>query len=161
VLHELGAHVVRVTDPRRPDPFPLRDELRVGQQVSPLDLGIPSERDAFAVLLERAELLVDGTTPRVLGNIGLADAPLPIVRIAAFAGDDRPGYGLAAEARGGWAARHDPPRLGRSSVADPIAGLLAVMLAVDVLTGGTRTARARVSLEEAVGHLLAVERRDG
>lgn len=161
VLHELGAHVVRVTDPRRADPFPLRDGLLVGQEVSALDLDTPSGRDAFAALLERADLLVDGTTPRVLRNIGLADAPVPMVRIAAFADGERPGYGLAAEARGGWAARHDPPRLGRSSVADPVAGLLAVMLAVDVLADGARTARVRVSLEEAVGHLLAVERRDG
>ncbi|HEX5588464.1 MAG TPA: CoA transferase [Acidimicrobiia bacterium] len=160
VLHELGAHVVRVTDPRRPDPFPLRDALRAGQSVTSLDLGIASERDRFAALLERADLLIDATTPRVLRNVGLADAQVPIVRIAAFADDDRPGYGLAAEARGGWAARHDPPRLGRSSVADPVAGLLAVMLAVGVLVDGNRTARARVSLEEAVGHLLALERRD-
>jgi crotonobetainyl-CoA:carnitine CoA-transferase CaiB-like acyl-CoA transferase len=81
------------------------------------------------------------------------------VRIAAFATEDRPGYGHAAEARGGWATRYDPPRLGRSSVADPIAGLLAAILAVDVVRRGERSARVRVSLEEAVGLLLDRERR--
>ena len=161
VLRELGADVVRVVDPRRPDPFPLRDQLLADQRVAALDLGTTAGRDAFATLLEDADVLVDGTTPRVLRNVGLDHTPVPIVRIAAFAEGDRPGYGLAAEARGGWAARHDPPRLGRSSVADPVAGLLAVLLAVDVLHRGTSGSRARISLEEAVGHLLALERRDG
>jgi hypothetical protein len=161
VLRALGADVVRVVDPRRPDPFPLRDQLLADQRVAALDLGTSAGRDAFATLLEDADVLIDGTTPRVLHNIGLDDTPVPIVRIAAFVEGDRPGYGLAAEARGGWAARHDPPRLGRSSVADPVAGLLAVLLAVDVLQLGTSGSRARISLEEAVGHLLALERRDG
>ncbi|MDQ1429936.1 MAG: hypothetical protein QOF40_538, partial [Actinomycetota bacterium] len=71
----------------------------------------------------------------------------------------RPGYGPAAEARGGWAARHDPPRLGRSSLADPVAGLIGALTAVDLLTAGAPGARARVSLEGAVGQLLAAEAR--
>jgi hypothetical protein len=161
VLRELGADVVRVVDPRRPDPFPLRDQLLTDQRVAALDLSTNAGVDAFATLLEDADVLVDGTTPRVLRNVGLDHTPVPIVRIAAFAVGDRPGYGLAAEACGGWAARHDPPRLGRSSVADPVAGLLAALLAVDVLQRGTSGGRARISLEEAVGHLLALERRDG
>jgi crotonobetainyl-CoA:carnitine CoA-transferase CaiB-like acyl-CoA transferase len=100
----------------------------------------------------------------VLANAGLADLTLTVsrpglsvVRIAAFADDDRPGYGPAAEARGGWAARHDPPRLGRSSLADPVAGMIAALVAVDVLTARRPGARARVSLEGAVGTLLAAE----
>ncbi|MFI5047132.1 MAG: CoA transferase, partial [Acidimicrobiia bacterium] len=162
VLAMLGARVVRVTDPRRADPFPLRAQLRLRQVVRPLDLGQPEGRDRFAALLARADLLVDGTTPRVLRNAGLADTATAVVRIAAFAEGDRPGYGLAAEARGGWAARHDPPRLGRSSVADPIAGLLAAGLAVDLLArGAAPAARARISLEEAVGLLLDREQRGG
>ena len=38
VLAALGAHVVRVTHPSRPDPFPLRDELMRGTEEVPLDL---------------------------------------------------------------------------------------------------------------------------
>ena len=161
VLAALGAHVVRVTHPNRPDPFPLRDELMRGTEPVPLDLADRASRDRFAHLLEGAELLVDGTTPRVLANIGLAEPALPVVRIAAFAHDDRPGYGIAAECRGGWAARYDPPRLGRASVADPVAGLLAALVAVEVLVAGRRDARERVSLEGAVGHLFSVEARRG
>jgi hypothetical protein len=159
VLAVLGADVVRVTDPRRADPFPLRARLRRGQAVRPLDLGISEGRSRFATLLAGADLLVDGTTPRVLRNVSLDDTPTRTVRIAAFAHEERPGYGLAAEARGGWATRHDPPRLGRTSVSDPIAGLLAVLLAVDVLRRSEPSARARISLEEAVGLLLERERR--
>ena len=84
------------------------------------------------------------------------------VRIAAFGDDDRPGYGLAAEARGGWAARHDPPRLGRSSVADPVAGLLGgAVVGRRCCTRRRARARERVSLEGAVGHLLGAERAGG
>ena len=157
VLAGLGARVVRVTDPRRPDPFPLRDALMAGCVEQPLDLGDERAASMFADVLASCDLLVDGTTPRVLANIGLSESSVRVVRIAAFAHDDRPGYGFAAECRGGWAARYDPPRLTRVSVADPVAALLATLAAVDVLTNGPERARARVSLEDAVGHLFAVE----
>jgi crotonobetainyl-CoA:carnitine CoA-transferase CaiB-like acyl-CoA transferase len=166
LLARLGARIVRVEHPGRPDPFPLHDRLVDGQERLDLDLGHPVERDRFAALLVDADLLVDGHTPRVLTNAGLGDAVLTaelprlsVVRIAAFADDDRPGYGPAAEARGGWAARRDPPRLGRSSLADPVAGLIGALTAVDLLTAGAPGARARVSLEGAVGQLLAAEAR--
>jgi CoA-transferase family III len=158
VLAELGANVVRVMHPRRLDPFPIHDELLVGQATRALDLDVPENRDRFAALLDGANLLVDGTTPRVLANVGLGDRAAATVAIAAFAHEDRPGYGIAAECRGGWAARYDPPRLGRVSVADPIAGLLAALVALNVLsTGGARPVRERVALEDAVGHLFEVE----
>jgi crotonobetainyl-CoA:carnitine CoA-transferase CaiB-like acyl-CoA transferase len=165
VLASLGADVVRIENPRREDPFPLRDVLARGQQRLPLDIETPRGHDRLLAQLTRADLLVDGNTPRVLANVGLGDdalrtlAPaLAIVRIAAFANEDRPGYGLAAECRGGWASRHHPPRLGRTSVADPVAGLLAAVVAVDSLTGRRGGGgRARVALEEAVGLLLASE----
>jgi hypothetical protein len=169
VLAQLGARVARVEHPGRPDPFPLRDRLARGQSRVALDLGHESDRDRFGQLLESADLLVDGHTPRVLANAGWADdvlrselPKLAVLRLAAFIGDDRPGYGPAAECRGGWAARHDPPRLGRSSVADPVAGLLGVLACVNLLadrTGGLP--RARVSLEDAVGHLFGIEARSG
>jgi crotonobetainyl-CoA:carnitine CoA-transferase CaiB-like acyl-CoA transferase len=148
--------VVRIVDPRRPDPFPLRAALATGQEEVALDLGDPAARARAGALLESADVLVDASTPRVLRNAGLAERARSTVRIAAFADDDRPGYGIAAEARGGWAARHDPPRLGRASVADPVAGLLAAMEVVAALRDGRRAMRS-VSLESAVGHLLARE----
>jgi len=164
VLARLGARVVRVEHPGRPDPFPLHARLLRGQERIGLDLARPDDIDRFAALLAGADLLVDGHTPRVLVNAGLAAATmttlaprLSVVRVAAFADDDRPGYGPAAEARGGWAARRDPPRLGRSSLADPVAGLIGALTAVEILTARAPGARARVSLEGAVGHLLAAE----
>jgi hypothetical protein len=161
VLAALGTRVVRVTHPGRPDPFPLREELVRGVDEVSLDLGDDAQRDRFEELLEGAQLLVDGTTPRVLANVGLADPRLSVVRIAAFTHDDRPGYGIGAECRGGWASRYDPPRLGRASVADPIAGLLAALVAVDVISSGRDRARERLSLEDAVGHLFSVEASGG
>jgi crotonobetainyl-CoA:carnitine CoA-transferase CaiB-like acyl-CoA transferase len=131
-----------------------------------LDLDSDRDRDQFAVLLQSADLLVDGHTRRVRENIGLGDDRLAVdlpslstLRVAAFTAEDRPGYGPAAECRGGWATRHDPPRLGRSSLADPVTGLLGVLAGVDLLTGGVPGSRARVSLEDGVGYLLACEAR--
>jgi CoA-transferase family III len=158
VLAVLGAHVVKVEHPRRPDPFPLRDDLVRGQVVVGLDLGAPGDRDAVAVLVEHADLVVEGHPPRVLANAGIQPSTR-VLRVGAFADTDRPGYGPGAEAHGGWAARHDPPRLARTSVADPVAGLVGAATAVDLLTARERGTRARVSLEGAVGRLLERERR--
>lgn len=166
LLARLGARVVRVEHPGRPDPFPLHRRLMHGQERVALDLGRAGDRDRLAALLGRADLLVDGHPPRVLANAGLGEASLTsaaprlaVVRVAAFVDDDRPGYGPAAEARGGWAARHDPPRLERSSLADPVAGLVGAVTAVHALTSGGPGVRARVSLEGAVGLLLSAEAR--
>jgi hypothetical protein len=159
VLSILGARVTKVEHPHRPDPFPLRDDLVRGQQVVGLDLGVAPDRDACRALVERADLVVVGHPPRVLANAGI-EPPRRVLRIAAFADSDRPGYGPGAEARGGWAARHDPPRLGRTSVADPVAGMVAALTAVHLLQGAS-DAQARVSLEGAVGLLLESERDGG
>jgi len=158
----LGARVVKVEHPRRPDPFPLRDDLVRGQEVVALDLGAPDDRDRIAALVAAADLLVVGHPPRVLANAGITGPDTgSVVRIAAFAGSDRPGYGPAAEAHGGWAARHDPPRLARTSVADPVAGLVGAVTAVHLLTTADAGTEARISLEGAVGRLLERERRGG
>jgi hypothetical protein len=163
-LAHLGARVVRIDDPRRPDPFPLRDALAAGSEQVLLDFDTGAGRAALRAWLAGADLLIDGNTPRVLANLGLDDEVLQmqhpgmsVVRVSAFAHEDRPGYGFAAECRGGWAARHDPPRLARTSVADPVAGLLAATAAADLLTRRTGGARARVALEDGVGLLHARE----
>jgi hypothetical protein len=167
LLALLGARVLKVDHPRRPDPFPLGRRLTRGQEHHAVDLDSERDRDRFLTLLAGADLLVDGHPPRVLANAGLdagarasAMPRLSMVRVAAFVDSDRPGYGPAAEAHGGWAARHNPPRLARSSVADPVAGLLGAIAAVDLLTARAPGASARVSLEGAVGYLLDRERRD-
>ena len=162
LLVRLGAEVVRVDDPRRDDPFPLAARLAANQEHILPDLTARTGRDELMTRLGHVDLLVDGFTPRVLANAGMGDDVLAAefpqlarLRIAAFADTDRPGYGLAAECRGGWAARTDPPQLGRSSVADPVAGCLGALHAVALL--GARSGTARVSLEGAVGHLFATE----
>lgn len=160
VLARLGARVVKVEHPLRPDPFPLHDELVDGQEVVALDLGHAPDRDRIAALLDAADLAVVGHPPRVLANAGVAPSGA-VLRVAAFAASDRPGYGPAAEAHGGWAARHDPPRLARTSVADPVAGMVGAITAVALLSAGTADASARITLEGAVGRLLDRERRGG
>ena len=157
VLARLGARVVKVEHPRRPDPFPLRDDLVRGQMVLGLDLGAPDQRDAVADLVQHVDLVIEGHPPRVLANAGIAPAGA-VLRVAAFADSDRPGYGPGAEAHGGWAARHQPPRLARTSVADPVAGMVGALTAVHLLVTGARGTTKRISLEGAVGRILARER---
>jgi hypothetical protein len=164
VLAGFGARVIRVDHPRRPDPFPLDAELALGQERVALDLDVAADRDTFAQRLASADVLVDATTPRVLANAGLGRAErqalvprLAEVRLAAFVDEDRPGYGLAAECRAGWASRHDPPCLARTSLADPVAGLVVALAVLDVL-GGRGPREARVTLEGAAGLLLERER---
>jgi hypothetical protein len=158
VLARLAARVVKIEHPGRPDPFPLRDDLVAGQEVLALDLGDARDRDRIATLVDTADLVVEGHPPRVLANAGIVPS-CAVLRIAAFAASDRPGYGPGAEAHGGWAARHDPPRLARTSVADPVAGLVGAVTAVALLAAGTAHTTARISLEGAVGRLLDRERR--
>ena len=153
VLASLGARVVKVEHPRRPDPFPLRDELVRGQVVLGLDLGVPAERDAVAGLVEHADLVVEGHPPRVFANAGIEPVG-SVLRIGAFVASDRPGYGPGAEAHGGWAARHDPPRLARTSVADPVAGLVGAVNAVHLLTT-VRATRPRTRLARRCSRTLA------
>ena len=119
------------------------------------------DRDRLRGALVDADLLVDGHPPRVLGNAGLgvealtdAFPALSVLRVAAFVDGDRPGYGPAAEARGGWAARHDPPRLGRSSVADPVAGMVGA-LAGGRAAHGTCAGRPRSHLVRGRGRTPA------
>src|SRR4051794_11480932 len=168
VLVDLGARVVRVQHPGRPDPFPPRARLAHGQEGMAVALGRGPDRDRLPRALAGADLLVDGHPPRVLGNAGLGDGALAeafprlgVLRVAAFVDGDGPGFGPAAEARGGWAARHDPPRLAPTSVADPVAGMIGAIVAVDLLSARAPGGRARISLEGAVGHLLDRERRGG
>jgi hypothetical protein len=160
LLVELGARVTKIEHPRRPDPFPLHDDLVRAQELIALDLDAPHDRDEIAGRVDRADLVVEGHPPRVFANAGIRP-PCAVLRMAAFAGSDRPGYGPAAEAHGGWAARHDPPRLARTSVADPVAGLVGAVTAVHLLTASEPGAHARISLEGAVGRLLDRERRGG
>jgi hypothetical protein len=46
-------------------------------------------------------------------------------------------------------------------VADPVAGLIGALTAIELLGARLPRARARVSLEGAVGHLLAAEAHGG
>jgi len=160
VLAVLGARVTKIEHPSRPDPFPLHDDLVRGYEAVGLDLGAVSDRDRVAALVDTADLVVEGHPPRVLANAEIVPHRA-VLRVGAFAASDRPGYGPAAEAHGGWAARHDPPRLARTSVADPVAGMLGAVTAVALLNSGNPTADARVTLEGAVGRLLDRERHGG
>ena len=155
----LGARVLKVDHPRRPDPFPLAGRLTCRQEHHRVDLrlrtrprSVPRAVGGRRPAGRRTPAAASSPTPDSMPARRASMMPqLSVVHVAAFADSDRPGYGPAAEAHGGWAARHDPPRLARSSVADPVAGFLGAIAAVDLLTARAPGASARVSLEGAVG----------
>ncbi|MHB8670969.1 MAG: CoA transferase [Acidimicrobiales bacterium] len=161
LLARLGARVLRVVSPRWEDRFVLAERLGRGTALVSCELQVAAGRRALADLLSGADLLIEGTTPRVLANAGFGAEVLagrfPGLRrlsVAALDGDDRPGFGFAAECRAGWAAaRPGPPALGSSSVADPLAGLLAAHAAAALL-GRPPGPPQRLTLEGAVTDLL-------
>ena len=137
VLAELGARRRAGRRIRgRPDPFPLRDDLcAVGQRDRVSTSASPTDRDRFAALLDGADLLVDGTTPRVLANAGLGDpADSPIVarrrvRRRAIGRDTGSRRRRAADGRRATTRRGSGAR--RSPIRSPVCS--AALLAVDVL----------------------------
>ena len=113
VLAGLGARVVRVVDPRRADPFPLRAQLRRGQNRA-TDRSRASRRSRPLRRAPRRAPTCSSTARHRASwpTPGSPTPTTPVVRIAAFAEGDRPGYGFAGGGtrRVGRPARSAPTR---------------------------------------------------
>lgn len=175
-LRALGARVVKVESPLRPDGFraaggPVFRSLNAGKAVRSLHLGRPGDDRAFARLLAAAHVLVDNLSPRVLPQLGWDDAALWRVRpglvhvsMPAFGGEGPErywvGYGPTMEAASGvaWRAgvrRGEPVGL---TVGDPLAagwGLVAVLAALLEARRTGRGAAVEMSQVRALGALAA------
>ena len=116
-LAELGADVVRVDapGPARSVPAARRARARPGAS-SRSTSATPPTATPVREPARRADLARrrhHTACARATSGSTTSAARASSARRRVRATSDRPGYGLAAEARGGWAARHDPPRLGR------------------------------------------------
>jgi crotonobetainyl-CoA:carnitine CoA-transferase CaiB-like acyl-CoA transferase len=152
-LATLGADVIKIESPTRPDGMrfatvrsptepdwmeygPTFHGTNPGKRSVTIDFSKPEGREVVLRLVERADVVVENFTPRVLGNVGLEyddlvarRADVILLRMPAFGLDgpwrDRPGFAQTTEQVSGIAwmtGEADGEALVRSTI-DPIAGI--------------------------------------
>ncbi len=171
LLADLGAEVVKVDPSTRPDGLTrhrgLYDHLNSAKQVVDLDLGAEPGRRRFEALLDRADLLVDSFSRRVMPNFGYGRpalaarwprlAALSITAFPASATEaDWIAYGPGVHAAMGLGDRGPGRAFEPAPVAypDALAGLAAFAAGAELLARGPGpSGGAEVSLAGAVAPL--------
>jgi len=168
-LGDMGARVVKVEHPRRPDPSrghgPAKDgqnlwwkTLGRNKQTITLDLHTAAGQDAFCRLAERADVVIENFRPGTLERWGVGydrlaavNPRLVLARVTGFGQKgpyrSRPGFGTLAEAMSGFAAMtgepDGPPTLPPFGLADGIASLATAYAVMVALHDRARTGRGR------------------
>jgi crotonobetainyl-CoA:carnitine CoA-transferase CaiB-like acyl-CoA transferase len=168
-LATLGADVIKVESPTRPDGMrfatvrpptdpdwmeygPTFHGTNPGKRSVTIDFSKPEGRELVLRLVERADVVVENFTPRVLGNVGLEyddlsgrRADVILLRMPAFGLDgpwrDRPGFAQTTEQVSGIAwmtGEADGEALVRSTI-DPIAGIHGAFAVLAALQHRDRT----------------------
>ncbi len=169
-LGDLGAEVIKVEHPRRPDPArghgPEKDghnlwwkTLGRNKQTVGLDLSSPAGQDLFRRLVDSADVVIENFRPDTLErwNLGYdvlsADHPgLILARVTGFGQlgpyRRRPGFGTLAEAMSGFAAStgepDGPPTLPPFGLADGIASLATAFAVTAALHARSQSGRGQV-----------------
>lgn len=150
ILHLAGARVVKVESARRPDgsrhgPRAFFDLVNGGKQGVALDLTEGHGWDVLQRLLARADVVIEGSRPRVLEQHGIVAAGLvaaggPRVWVSITGhgrtgpGRDRVAFGDDAAVAGGLVVDDEAgPCFCADAVADPAAGLAAAAACLDAL----------------------------
>ena len=168
LLADLGADVVKVDPAARPDGLArhraFHHHLNSAKQVVDLDLRDDSDRRRFEALLDRADLLIDSFSRRVMPNFGYGRpalaarwprlAALSITAFPASAAEaDWIAYGPGVHAAMGLGDRGPGRSFDPAPVAypDALAGLAAFASAAELLARGpSAPASAEVSLAATV-----------
>ena len=167
LLVAAGCRVVKVEDPRRPDPArhgpPAFFNLLQGGKES---VTTPvAATGPFPALVAAADVVIEASRPRALEQLGIHALPHQVwISITGYGrvgpwrnrvalGDDAAaGAGLVTgEDEGG------PPLFCADAAADPITGLHAAVAALAAVAGGTG-GTTDIAMREVVGHVLSYRR---
>jgi crotonobetainyl-CoA:carnitine CoA-transferase CaiB-like acyl-CoA transferase len=170
LLAEAGARVVKVESRSRPDgarrgPPAFYDLLNAGKTGAVVDIDTPAGLLELRDWLERADIVIESSRPRVMRNWGLDPVRLTSekadgawVAISAYgrAGpwQQRVGFGDDAAAAAGMVCvgADGKPRFVADALADPVTGLHAAVAALAAWVGGG-SYLFDVPLRETVAHL--------
>lgn len=167
ILTQAGCRVVKVEGVSRPDgtrrgPAAFFDLLNAGKESVALDFTDAADVDLLGRLLDVADVVIEGSRPRVLDGLGLGpDRPGRPHRVwLSITGYGRTGpwsnrvaFGDDAAVAGGLHWGDDPPQFVLDAAADPIAGLYGAVGALAGLISG-RGHTIDVSMREAVGYAV-------
>jgi len=167
LLGRAGFRVIKVESRERPDGARAGDPrffdwLHGGHDGVTVDLATAAGRDLLRRLVDRADVVIEGSRPRALAQLGIearsvvSDRPgRTWVSITGYGRDDdgaaRVAFGDDAAVAGGLVARDRAggPVFAADAIADPLTGVLAAVAAVaSVMAGGGRivdVAMARVA----------------
>ncbi|QLD11953.1 CaiB/BaiF CoA transferase family protein [Microbacterium oleivorans] len=181
-LGDMGAEVVKVEHPTRPDPArghgPSKDgqnlwwkTLGRNKRTVAIDLHTDDGREAFLRLARTADVVVENFRPGTLERWGLgydelsAENPgLVLARVTGFGQigpyRSRPGFGTLAEAMSGFAAAtgepDGPPTLPPFGLADGIASLATAYAIMTALHARQRDGRGQVVDVAIIEPILAM-----
>ncbi len=153
LLADAGARVVKVEGAGRPDGArrgtpEFFNLLNHAKECVEVDFSNAGDRAFLRRLLGAADLVLEGSRPRVMDQLGinpaeLADAGVSWLSINAYgrtgAAALRIGFGDDTAAAGGLWLAGDPPNFVADAVADPIAGLAAAALGARLLASEQAT----------------------
>ncbi len=168
-----GARVIKVEGIGRPDgmraaPYPFFDLLNAGKQSVALDFATTAGRDALRRLLGCADIVIEGSRPRALRQLGI-DAEALVAEQPRLTWISVTGYARRG-AEGDWVAFGDDGAVAgglsrvlwesagealfcADAIADPLTGLHAALAAVVTHRGGGGRLRA-VSLRDVCAHAV-------
>jgi hypothetical protein len=153
VLAAMGASVVKIESPRRPDPTRTGtpvffERLNGGKDLLGLDFGAPGDLARLQGEVAAADVLITSARPRAFAGLGLApeavfaaNPSLTWVAITGYGwtgeGAHRVAFGDDAAAAGGLVSWTDGgPRFLGDALSDPVTGLAAAAGALEALSAG-------------------------
>lgn len=175
LLADLGADVVGVRPPRRPgeNTVAVMDGTWINKRSLSLDLDTEAGRDLAWRLAERADIVCNNFTPRVMRRAGLAPeemcARLPSLIVLQLSGygsggpwEDFQCFGPSAEAAGAMNSMigraEDPPgRVGSGVFADQLVGRYAAVALLGALERRRATGQGQLidlAMFEAIAHVM-------
>ncbi|UQS23885.1 CoA transferase [Amycolatopsis thermalba] len=181
-LGDMGAEVIKVEHPGRPDPARNHGVAKDGvnlwwktlgrnKRTITADLGKPGGREVFLKLAERSDVIIENFRPGTLerwdlgyDELSARNPRLVLARVTGFGQIGpyrrRPGFGTLAEAMSGFAAAtgepDGPPTLPPFGLADGIASLATAYAIMVALSARERTGRGQVVDTAIVEPILAM-----